>query len=80
MNKLRWLFAAATILLCTTPTRTDGPSMVTGGGTGTFYADLDDDGDIDGAHFGFAVAQPDWRNPLRRRSVSYIHPPAPVPM
>ena len=55
MNKLEWLMAAATILLWTTPTRTDGLSMVTGGGTGTFYADLDGDGEIDGSHFGFAV-------------------------
>lgn len=55
MNRLRWFIAAATILVWTTPTRTDGPSMVTGGGTGTFYADLDSDGDIDGSHFGFAV-------------------------
>jgi hypothetical protein len=55
MNKLRWLVAAATVLLCTTQTRAEGPSIVTGGGTGTFYADLDGDGDIDGSHFGFAV-------------------------
>jgi hypothetical protein len=31
--------------------------MVTGGGTGTFNADLDGDGEIDGSHFGFAVIQ-----------------------
>jgi len=29
--------------------------MVTGGGTGTFNADLDGDGDVDGSHFGFGV-------------------------
>ncbi len=29
--------------------------MVTGGGTGTFDADLDEDGDIDGSHFGIGV-------------------------
>ena len=29
---------------------------VTGGGTTTFGADLDGDGDIDGSHFGFAAA------------------------
>lgn len=29
--------------------------IVTSGGTGTFNADLDGDGDIDGSHFGFAV-------------------------
>ena len=32
-----------------------GPTKATGGGTGTFNADLDGDGDIDGSHFGFAV-------------------------
>jgi hypothetical protein len=31
--------------------------MVTGGGTGTFYADLDGDGEIDGSHFGFGVVK-----------------------
>lgn len=31
--------------------------MVTGGGTGTFNADLDGDGDIDGSHFGFAAIE-----------------------
>jgi len=29
--------------------------QVTGGGTGTFGADLDGDGHVDGSHFGFAV-------------------------
>src|SRR3989441_10400009 len=29
--------------------------QVTGGGTTTFGADLDGDGDVDGAHFGFAA-------------------------
>ena len=29
--------------------------QVTGGGTGTFGADLDGDGRVDGSHFGFAV-------------------------
>jgi hypothetical protein len=55
MNKLQWLIASIVILAVGTPTRADGPTMVTGGGTGTFYADLDGDGDIDGSHFGFAV-------------------------
>jgi hypothetical protein len=33
-----------------------GPTIVNGGGTGTFNpADLDGDGDIDGSHFGFGV-------------------------
>jgi hypothetical protein len=34
----------------------DAPVVVSGGGTGTFAADLDDDGDIDGSHFGFGVS------------------------
>jgi hypothetical protein len=46
---------AAVVLLCATPTRAEAPTMVTGGGIGTFNADLDGDGDIDGSHFGFAV-------------------------
>src|SRR6266705_713015 len=29
--------------------------IVSGGGTGTFDADLDKDGDIDGSHFGIGV-------------------------
>ena len=40
----------------TAPTRLGaGPSVVNGGGTGTFNADLDGDGAIDGSHFGFQV-------------------------
>jgi hypothetical protein len=31
------------------------PLVVSGGGTGTFAADLDGDGDIDGSHFGLGV-------------------------
>ncbi len=31
------------------------PIVVNGGGTGTFNADLDGDGDIDGSHFGLNV-------------------------
>ncbi len=31
------------------------PVQVTGGGTTTFGADLDGDGDVDGSHFGFAA-------------------------
>jgi hypothetical protein len=55
MNKFRGLVVAAAVLVFTTPTRADRPSIVTGGGIGTFYADLDDDGAIDGSHFGFSV-------------------------
>ena len=57
MSRLTWLIAAAVIVLSVGPTRAAGPTMVTGGGSGTFYADLDGDGDIDGSHFGFAVIQ-----------------------
>ena len=55
MRTVTWLIAAATIVVWGSPTQTAGPAKVTGGGTGTFYADLDGDGDIDGSHFGFAV-------------------------
>lgn len=34
----------------------EAPVLVTGGGTGTFFADLDHDGDIDGSHFGVGVS------------------------
>jgi len=30
--------------------------LVTGGGNGTFYSDLDGDGDIDGSHFGMTIS------------------------
>jgi hypothetical protein len=56
MKMLAWLLAAAAVLLLSeTPARASAPSIVTGGGTGTFNADVDGDGDIDGSHFGFAV-------------------------
>jgi hypothetical protein len=56
MNTLAWRLAgAAVVLLCLTPGRAAAQPMVTGGGTGTFNADLDGDRDIDGSHFGFAV-------------------------
>jgi hypothetical protein len=37
------------------PSIAQGNTRVTGGGTGTFGADLDDDGDIDGSQFGIGV-------------------------
>jgi hypothetical protein len=55
MKMFAWLVAAASIFLCMAPTGAAAPTMVTGGGTGTFGADLDGDGEIDGSHFGFAV-------------------------
>jgi hypothetical protein len=53
----RHLFVAAAIFLWVGPSGAAQPAIVTGGGTGTFNADLDGDGDIDGSHFGFAVIQ-----------------------
>jgi hypothetical protein len=55
LPRATWLLVAVAILLCLGPTRAAQPSIVTGGGTGTFNADLDGDGEIDGSHFGFAV-------------------------
>jgi hypothetical protein len=53
----RHLFVAAAVFLWVDPSGATQPAMVTGGGTGTFNADLDGDGEIDGSHFGFAVTQ-----------------------
>jgi hypothetical protein len=39
-------------LIWTAPASAGSGWRVTGGGTGTFHADLDADGDIDGSHFG----------------------------
>lgn len=58
MGRITWPIMAATIFLWVGPLGAH-PVIVTGGGTGTFYADLDGDGEIDGSHFGFAVT----RNP-----------------
>lgn len=55
MRRIMRLIVTAAILLWVGPTRAAEPTIVTGGGTGSFGADLDDDGDIDGSHFGFAV-------------------------
>jgi hypothetical protein len=57
MPRSTWLVIAAAFLLWVAPTRAVQPTIVTGGGTGTFAADLDGDGDIDASHFGFAVIQ-----------------------
>ena len=57
MRRITWLIVVAAILLWFSPIRAAAPSTVTGGGTGTFYADLDGDGEIDGSHFGFAVVK-----------------------
>src|SRR5438128_3619427 len=53
----RNLLVTAAITLWVGPAGAVQPATVTGGGTGTFYADLDGDGEIDGSHFGFAVTQ-----------------------
>jgi hypothetical protein len=50
------LVAIAGTALWAPPATADAPVVVTGGGTGTFAADLDDDGDVDGSHFGFAAS------------------------
>jgi len=57
MRRITWLVVAAAIFLWVAQSWAAQPATVTGGGTGTFYADLDGDGDIDGSHFGFAVVK-----------------------
>jgi hypothetical protein len=57
MRRITWPVVAAAIFLWVTSSRAAQPTMVTGGGTGTFYVDLDGDGDLDGSHFGFAVVK-----------------------
>ena len=50
------LALAAGLSLCLSANLGAGPlTRVTGGGSGTFGADLDDDGEIDGSHFGIGV-------------------------
>lgn len=47
---------AAGLSLCLSANLSAGPlTRVTGGGSGTFGADLDGDGEIDGSHFGIGV-------------------------
>lgn len=53
----RHLILAAAIFLWVGPSGAAQPVTATGGGTGTFNADLDGDGEIDGTHFGFGVVQ-----------------------
>jgi hypothetical protein len=52
-----WLVVGAAICLWVSPSWATQSTMVTGGGTGTFSADLDGDGEVDGSHFGFAVVK-----------------------
>jgi hypothetical protein len=45
----------AAVFVGVAPAAAQAPRVVSGGGTGTFSADLDSDGDIDGSHFGLGV-------------------------
>ena len=49
------LIVALGAALLTPVATADGPVVVSGGGTGTFAADIDGDGGIDGSHFGLGV-------------------------
>lgn len=53
----RYLFVVAAIFLWVSPSGAAKPAIVIGGSTGTFNADVDGDGDIDGTYFGFAAVQ-----------------------
>ena len=56
MRVLLFTIALAAAVAWATPAGGAGsPLHVTGGGTGTFAADLDGDGDIDGSHFGIGA-------------------------
>src|ERR671918_1490040 len=53
MRRLRIVFAVSLTAALVAPAATaDQSVVVSGGGTGTFAADLDGDGDVDGSHFG----------------------------
>ena len=53
MRRLRIVLAASFAAALVAPAATaDQSVVVSGGGTGTFAADLDSDGDVDGSHFG----------------------------
>ena len=61
MRSRRLLIALALLTgigLVPTAALADRPTVINGGGTGTFGADLDGDGDIDGSHFGLGVVIP----------------------
>jgi hypothetical protein len=55
MKRLMLLLAVMAITLLPLSAVAQGGMRVTGGGTGTFGADLDGDGDIDGSQFGMGV-------------------------
>jgi hypothetical protein len=52
-----WLLVIVVIAVVSAALRVEAgrPVHITGGGQGTFGADLDADGDIDGSHFGIGV-------------------------
>ena len=53
MRRLRIVLAVSFAAALVAPAATaDQSVVVSGGGTGTFAADLDGDGDVDGSHFG----------------------------
>jgi hypothetical protein len=53
MRRLLIVLAVGLAAALVAPAATaDQPAVVLGGGTGTFVADLDGDGDVDGSHFG----------------------------
>jgi hypothetical protein len=53
MRRLLIVLAVGLAAALVAPAATaDQPVVVSGGGTGTFAADLDGDGDVDGSHFG----------------------------
>jgi hypothetical protein len=53
MRRLPIVFAVALAAAFVAPVAVaDRPVVISGGGTGTFAADLDGDGDVDGSHFG----------------------------
>jgi hypothetical protein len=54
-RSLTVLAVAAVAALAAPVAVADSPVHVNGGGQGTFGADLDSDGDIDGSHFGLGV-------------------------
>jgi hypothetical protein len=51
-----WLIAFSVTCLPPLSASAASPTMVHGGGTGTFGADLDGDGNVDGSQFGMHVA------------------------
>lgn len=58
MRTCIWLLTGMLVLALSftlRPASAQGTVRVTGGGTGTFGADLDGDGDIDGSQFGIGV-------------------------